>query len=185
MKIENLQIYNLLGAIKASKYPMTTDTSKCDAKITPTVLELGKQPRGTAHDNFLNGIVVVFDLTFSNKAWVEFERYHFAEIVSSQSTMHRIAKFDIKKCVNSYVTQNTIDEVNRLKDIYKKDPTPENYLTLLYNVPSGLELTAQIVTNYGQLKTIYNQRHNHKLPEWREFCETIIDLQFFKELTGL
>ena len=98
--------------------------------------------------------------------------------------MHRIAKFDIKKCVNSYVTQKTIDEVNRLKDIYKAEPTPENYLTLLYNIPSGLELTAQIVTNYGQLKTIYNQRHNHKLPEWREFCEIIINLQFFKELTG-
>ena len=33
-------------------------------------------------------------MTFSNKAWVEAERYRFLEFVSSQSTMHRITKFD-------------------------------------------------------------------------------------------
>lgn len=182
MKIENITLCNLEGAVKASKYPMAIDTNKCTSELTPTVLKLSHQPRGSAHDNFLNGIVVVFDLTFTNKAWVEFERYHFAEIVSSQSTMHRIAKFEIKESCNKYVTENTLNEVNRLKDIYNENPTAENYLHLLYNVPSGFELTAQIVTNYGQLKTMYSQRFNHRLPEWRDFCEWVESLPYFKEL---
>ena len=50
-----------------------------------------------AHGQFLTGIRVAFDLTFSNKAWVEAERYRFLEFVSSQSTMHRITKFDLDK----------------------------------------------------------------------------------------
>ena len=68
---------------------------------------------------------------------------------------------------------------------YKNNPTPENYLALLYNIPSGIELTAHIVTNYGQLKTMWHQRHNHRLPEWREFCDWILTLPKFKELTGI
>jgi hypothetical protein len=32
------------------------------------------------------------------------------------------------------------------------------------------------------LKTIYYQRKNHKLPEWREFCQWIEELPYFKDL---
>ena len=50
-----------------------------------------------AHGQFLTGIRVASDLTFSNKAWAEAERYPFLAFVSSQSTMHRITKFDLAK----------------------------------------------------------------------------------------
>lgn len=96
--------------------------------------------------------------------------------------MHRIAKFDIEGQCCPYVTANTIDEVNRLKDIYNNDPTPENYLTLLYNVPVGFELTARMTTNYRQLKTIYYQRKDHRLPEWRDFCAWVETIPLFKEI---
>jgi hypothetical protein len=69
--------------------------------------------------------------------------------------------------------------------MYDKDKTPENYLKLLYSIPSGLELTDHIVTNYGQLKTMWYQRHNHRLPEWRKFCDWILTLPKFSELTGI
>ena len=79
-----------------------------------------------------------------------------------------------------------------LKDIlaqYYLAVTPEDrneaYLRLLYNVPSAIELTAHIVTNYGQLKTMWHQRHNHRLPEWRRFCDWILTLPSFSELTGI
>lgn len=62
---------------------MSIDTSKCNSDITKTVKNLGGSDIGSGHDNFLNGIVVQFDLTFSNKAWVEMQRYHFIDFVSS------------------------------------------------------------------------------------------------------
>ena len=182
MKIENVQVYGLENAIQCSKYPMAVDVNELNPEVTDTVLNLGKSLMGSGHDNFLNGIVVQFDLTFSIKAWVEAERYHFLDFISSQSTMHRIAKFDIKTQCNSYVTENTINEVERLKGIYLETNEKEDYLRLLYNVPAGFELTAGMTTNYRQLKTIYHQRKNHRLPEWREFCNWVKELPMFREL---
>ena len=98
--------------------------------------------------------------------------------------MHCISKMDIRKQCNEYVTENTIAEVNRLKEIYLNDPTPENYLVLLYNVPVGFQLTAGMTTNYRQLKTIYAQRKTHRLPEWREFCKWIESLPYSELITG-
>lgn len=194
MKVSNWNVYNLENAIRASKYPMSADVDKLNSEITDTVKKLGSQPRGSAHDNFLHGILVSFDLTCSNKMWVEFERYHFADIVSGQSTMHRAPRLLEKESpfneykespFNEYVDDMILHRLKQLLVVYDKDKTPENYLKLLYNIPSGIELTDHIVTNYGQLKTMWYQRHDHRLPEWRAFCDWILTLPKFCELTGI
>ena len=56
----------------------------------------------------MTGIVVQFDLTFSNKAWVEAERYKFLNFVSSQSTMHRITKFNLDEVYMEYTDPRII-----------------------------------------------------------------------------
>ena len=185
MEITNYNVYNLENAIKASKYPMASDTTSKDSEITKTVYKLGRAKRGSGHDNYLHGILVSFDLTCSNKMWVEFERYHFADIVSSQSTMHKITNLLKEDAFNEYVTDVSKHAVYMCLRDYIENPTKDNYLRLLYNVPSGIELTAHIVTNYGQLKTMWYQRHDHRLPEWRKFCDWILTLPKFSELTGL
>lgn len=186
MKVSNGNVYNLENAIRASKYPMSSDVDKLNSDITDTVKKLGSQSRGSAHDNFLHGILVSFDLTCSNKMWVEFERYHFMDIVSGQSTMHRIARLlEGDAPFNDYVDPVIKHRVFEMAKEYNNDQTSENYLKLLYSIPSGLELTDHIVTNYGQLKTMWYQRHNHRLPEWRAFCDWILTLPKFCELTGI
>jgi hypothetical protein len=182
--IKNVQVYGLSNSFRVSKFPMQVDAEKCTADYTSTIGKLAKSPIGEGHDNMLLGIVVQFDLTFTVKAWTEAERYHFFDIVSSQSTMHRIAKMDYDKCFCEYVTDNTKAEMERLRAIYNADPTAENYLTLLYNCPTGLKLTAGITTNYRQLKTIYKQRKTHRLKEWRDFCDWIETLPFSDLITG-
>lgn len=162
---------------------MSVDTTALNPDVTPGIDKLGRAEAGSGHDNFLNGIVVQFDLTCSNKMWVEMERYHFMDFVSSQSTMHKAAKMEFHKCFNGYVTPRTLMECNRLKFEYQNNPTDENYLRLLYNLPSGMELTARMTTNYRQLKTIYRQRKNHRLPEWREFCRWLETLPHAEWIT--
>ena len=56
------------------------------------------------------------------------------------------------------------------------------YLEILYTNPAGFELTARMTTNYRCLKNIYVQRHDHRLPEWREFCKWIETLPYAQEL---
>lgn len=196
--IQNCHIYDLDESIRASKFPMST-TTRVSNEITDNTRKLGSCKTGTGHDNFLNGIRVSFDWTFSNKLSVELERYHFLDFVSSQSTMHRITKFNLKEQCNRYVdyriidiVQEKINEYNRLlnlspanSDAARKAREKEMeglYLCILYNIPSGFQLTARMTTNYRQLKTIYQQRKNHRLPEWREFCKWCESLPHFKEL---
>lgn len=187
MKIENLQIYDLTESLIASGFAMRTEV---DSTLSPTEkdikrgLNLVKASNGNgAHAQWLTGVRVAMDLTCTNKMWVEAERYRFLEFVTSQSTMHRISKFDLDKQCNEYVDNGIINIVEDLQINYINDPTPENYLKVLYNVPAGFEITARVTTNYRCLLNIYIQRHDHRLPEWREFCQYLIDnLPLFKEI---
>ena len=182
MIVTNVKIYDLEESIKASKYPMAVDTAACTADITETVKKLAQSPKGEGHDQFMTGIRVSFDVTFTVKCWVEAERYRFLEFVSSQSTMHRIAKFDLDKQYSEYVDKRIIGIMNELKDKYNETGSKEDYLRLLYSNPCGFKLTARLTTNYRCLKTVYSQRKSHRLPEWQEFCAWIETLPYSCEL---
>ena len=184
MKVTNVSIFGLEESIRASKYPMAVDIDALNSDVTGTVQGLAGSAPGSGHDQFLTGIVVQFDLTFTLKAWTEMQRYHFIDFVSSQSTMHRIARFDIAEQCNEYVDPDIIAIVQRNVERYKADMSPENYLRILYNIPTGFKLTARMTTNYRQLKTIYHQRKNHRLPDWRGFCNWIETLPLSEFITG-
>jgi hypothetical protein len=205
MKIENLRVYDLEESLIASGYPMRTElpARHADEKDIKRGLALTKASNGNgAHAQWLTGVRVAFDLTFTNKAWVEAERYHFFDFVSSQSTMHRITKFDLDTVYNKYVDPRIIEimkekvaQYNELGNMIADLPTSsgyiedlsvartEKYLEILYSNPAGFELTARMTTNYRCLLNIYIQRHDHRLPEWREFCAQMLEeLPYFKEL---
>lgn len=182
--INNAEISGLPGSIKASKYPMSVDISSLTEELTPTATRLAQAPKGEGHDNWLKGVVVQFDLTFTVKAWVEAERYHWFNIVSSQSTMHRITKFNLDSAYIEYTDKRIIKRMKELVAEYNADPTPDNYLRVLYSNPCGMRLTAKISTNYQQLKTMYAQRKNHRLPEWRDFCKWVESLPHSELITG-
>lgn len=200
MKFENVRVYDLDESIIASGYPMrtTTEMRKVEDGDIKRVLNLTKASNGNgAHGQWLTGVRVSFDLTFTNKAWVEAERYRFLEFVSSQSTMHRITKFNLRDQYNKYVDSRIIDiiqekvnEYNRLAALPNKTEErqkmmDELYLQILYSNPAGFELTARLTTNYRCLLNIYIQRHKHRLPEWREFCEELLHLPMFSELVQM
>ena len=182
--ISKVRVYGLAESIRASKYPMSVDVSTLPFGVTERVVKLAQSPKGEGHDNFLNGIVVQFDLAFTVKAWTEAERYHFLDFVSSQSTMHRITQFDLDTAYIEYTDRRIIEIVQELVAEYNENPTPENYLRVLYSNPCGMKLTARMTTNYRQLKTIYAQRKNHRLPEWRDFCAWIETLPYSEFITG-
>ena len=193
--ISNIKVYDLEESMRAAGYPMRTDLDEIldFTKDWDRAQRLTKASRfNAAHAQFLTGIVVNFDLTFSNKAWIEAERYRFLNFVSSQSTMHCITKFGLRKQCNEYVDERIITIVQEYIDLYNSLTAQDEetikfkknlYLKILYNLPSGFQLTARMTTNYRCLLNIYNQRHDHRLPEWREFCNQLLEeLPFFKEL---
>ena len=195
--VSNVRVYGLDEAIRAAKYPKAVELDGLTAELTKGIKACSTCPTGTGHDNFLKGIIVQFDLTLSEKAWPEAQRYHWLDFVSSCSTMHKLQAMKPKDCCNRYVDPRVIDVLQEKIDRYnwlvatnKKpeyninpDEIKEARLEMLYNIPSGFELTAAMTTNYLQLKTILQQRRHHALPDWQMFCDWIETLPRFLELT--
>lgn len=191
--VTNVKIYDLEESLIASGYPMRTELverelDEKDIKRGRKLVEATKSGNG-AHSQFLTGIRVNFDLTCSNKMWVEAERYRFLEFVSSQSTMHRITKFDLDDQYNEYVDARIIAIMKMKVDAYNnaiennedQETLKRKYLEILYSNPAGFCLTARMTTNYRCLRNIYIQRKDHRLPEWRAFCQWIETLPYAKE----
>ena len=173
--ISNVNIYGLETASEGESYPMSVEVNRAEGS-----------------DSVLNGVIVQFDLTFTNKAWVEAERYHFLDFVSTQSTIHRITNVDLDEVYIEYVDSRIIaimkekaKEYNELQEDIRalrkegKDTTTlddlagQKYLEVLYSNPAGFKLTARMTTNYRDLRTIYFSRRTNRLPEWRAFCDWI------------
>ena len=196
--ITNVKVYDLEESMVASGYAMINeyDSQEAEAQANTIITDnldsnrhykraiaLTKAPLNSGHVSWAKGVVVNMDITFTNKAWIELQRYHFIDIITGMSTMHRIAKFDLNHVFNEYVDPHIIIHLKAIQKEYINNPTPENYLKLLYSTPSGVLMTGRVTTNYLQLMNIYSQRHNHRLPEWREFSQGLIDeLPLFKEL---
>lgn len=201
--VSNVNVYGFEEAVKGAKYSYAIDTNAVTDEVTKTTLSLANSKAGSGHDQFMTGIIVQFDLTFSNKAWVEAERYKFLNFISSQSTMHRITKFDLDQAYLPYVDKRIVEIMkekvkayndlqaqmtsfkNEGKDVSEiMNTLNEMYLEILYSNPAGFRLTAKMTTNYRALKTIYNQRKDHRLPEWRAFCEWVKTLPHSEFITG-
>ena len=192
-KIENTEVFGLNKSIIASGNAMRTNIENNTIPFTEKDFNrahsLGTTNSGEGHDNFLNGIIVQFDLYAPLFMWKQIQRYHFLDFISSQSTMHRLTKFNVKECCVDDVDKVIIDRYQQLLDMYNRSINEMNneektalWRTLVASLPSGFVLGATLTTNYRQLKTIYNQRRNHKLTEWHQFCEWCDQLPFFKDL---
>ena len=199
--ITNYNVYDLEQTLVASGYAMIEDYSeqeiikeqntlildidtcaKDENRHVKRALKLSKAPLNSGHVSFAKGIVVNMDITFTNKAWIEFQRYHFADIITGMSTMHRISKFDLDEAFNEYTDPVIISRLEELQEMYNLTKDKEDYLKLLYSTPAGLEMTGRVTTNYLQLMNMWQQRHNHRLPEWQIFCQELVDkLPLFKE----
>ena len=206
-KVDNVDVYGLPQSIYRSGYPMLKEAPtrkefiENSIEIATAITEKNydnphiqraiqlAQSKGGGHDQFLTGIHVDFDLTVSNKCWVEAERYRFLDFISSMSSMHRAAFFKIGECCNEYASKDEITVAEALQEKYNSidgkefpDKKKSAYLDLLYNIPSGFELMAGMTTNYRCLKNVYAQRNNHRLPDWHVVCDWIKTLPLANEL---
>lgn len=199
MEIINLKVYGLEESIIRSGYPMQVgkpdnletlqykrDSSEYLKSYTRSE-KLANTPTGSGHNNFLKGIIVQFDLRYPEYFSPQLQRYHWIDIVSSQSKMHKLMSRQlVKDDFTEYVLQETIDQLNIWIDNYinsKFCNKDQMFKSVITNLPSGYLKWMGISTNYLQLKTIYKQRKNHKLQEWKDFCAWIETLPMSQLIT--
>lgn len=199
IEIKNTKVYGLEESIIRSGYPMqigdpgdfdfdNVNSLKRDCLSKKTIdrsLALSSTKIGSGHSNFLKGIIVQFDLKYPEYFSPQLQRYHWIDIVSSQSKMHKLTS---RRLTVDDFTQNVdrtiIDIINNFISEYSNVPTQTVFNQIISNLPSGYLKWMGISTNYLQLKTIYNQRKHHKLSEWKKFCELIETLPMSELIIG-
>lgn len=214
LEITNWKVYDLEESVIASRNAMRLTPPEYTQEEFEQSLErakvLAKTPNCSGHQTFLSGIRVSFDIKYPNYISPELQRYHWVDIVTSASKMHRLMEMDLDMCCNKYVTKGMIDEMKSLIQVYKDIRDNKNFtfarfhfrdgsavttgdknealyyafMACISNCPQGIELFMRCSTNYLQLKNIYHQRKKHKLIEdWREgFCQNFVEkLPYFEE----
>ena len=179
--IDNWVVYDLKESVIAARNAMRlTPPEYTDEEFEaslPRAIKLANAPQSSAHDHFLCGIRVAFDIKYPAYFSPELQRYHFNDIVCSSSKMHRLVNMNMDLCFNEYVTEDSKSMMKNLIQIYNRDKSYENFMRVLSNCPLGIELFMRCTTNYLALRTIYHQRKNHKLKtDWVEgFCKNFVE----------
>ena len=159
-------------------------------------LATGLRNAGTDHRKFMRMITVYLDITAPLYWWKEFDTYKVGTVANSCSTMHKIAAkeftlddFSCEHLENSWLAhlKETIRLLNEARDAYhwcNTDAKKEWWWQMIQLLPSSYNQKRTVMLNYEVLANIYKSRKDHKLDEWREFCDWIKTLPYSELITG-
>ena len=201
IKIENVEVAGLSTAIRGMRNPMDswdkTDSGQgsnwyvigdADMELCRKLIKAGPE-----HRKFLRQIYVGFDITLPRYVWSEFDTYSNVT-KNSCSTMHKLFKKDcpitLEQFMYNYndidILMTTLERLNRLSTDYFKAPTQVQKDSILRRakamLPEGFLQKRTVSTNYEQLRNIYHQRKNHRLPCWHKICGEIENLLYAEDL---
>lgn len=194
MRVSDCKVDGIDDALKCLGLSYGTELETTRGKRV--LKSLLAKPLNSGEANVLTGINVRMRVQASIKWWQQAQRYHWFQIAMSESVMHMIANPNIKITLDNFeysehdeigphnpVVQSFIDYRNGLLDLYNGVPLPPSVkCELIYSVPVSLLEEAYVTTNYLQLMTMYRQRYNHTLDEWKMFCRYVYELPVMGEL---
>lgn len=158
---------------------------------------------GTDESKFMRQIFVSMDITAPLYWWKEADTYKIATVSNSCSTMHKITSSEITEESYSFdpepdkpLTNLPTNDYVRILDIKNRAVADVEWLRKKYNEtkdkrywrlliqinPDGWLQKRTWTGNYQNLRNMYFARKNHKLIEWRQFCQIIEQLPYSKEL---
>ena len=186
-----------------------TDYEGCYAYIGKKDLELAQRliKAGPEHRKFLRQIFVSFDITAPFYWLKEFDTYKVGTVANSCSTMHKLASYPIDidnfeiedfnpdlifwtndngdSPVDYEIKDHIEDHIfflEKLRQKYLETKDKRYWKELVRWLPEGWLQKRTITLNYENLRSMYLQRKNHKLSEWRYFCDWIKSLPYAEEL---
>lgn len=173
------------------------DLGENDYKLLKTLAHAGPD-----HGKFLRMITVTMDITAPLYWWKEFDTYKVGTVANSCSTMHKIHAKEFT--LDDFSHEHLFDGIDRIEgdndlEYYENPTTALKYLVRILNyyrskfietkdkrywwqmiqlLPTSYNQRRTVLLNYQVLKSMYHARKNHKLDEWREFCQFIETLPY-------
>lgn len=145
---------------------------------------------GTDHRKYMRMMPVYVRITAPLYWWKEFDTYKVGTVANSCSTMHKIQEkeFTLDDFSHEHLSTGEYGNIELLKSIitclnvarnwFIKTKDKEFWWQMIQLLPSSYNQTRNVMLNYEVLSNIYHSRKNHKLDEWREFCEWIKNLPY-------
>lgn len=82
------------------------------------------------------------------------------------------------------VLDNMIFYLNKARELYLETKDKQYWWQMIQLLPSSYNQKRTVMLNYEVLANIYPMRKNHKLDEWRDFCDWIETLPYSELITG-
>lgn len=208
IKIEHTTVTGWEAALRGMRNPLNSwklsDTAWNTNTGLPIIgkhdLELAKKlvKSGSEHRKFMRYIIVSFDITAPMMWMSQIDTYKVGTVRNSTSKMHKLlakpfelsdfaidGMHDLAKGALAVI----VDELNQWRRMYLDTPKEETekrkalWEGVLRVLPESYCQTSTMLMNYEVLRNIYQQRVNHKLNEWHEFCKWIQSLPYSELIT--
>lgn len=207
IEITNEETYGWEEAIRGMRNPMNS-WSNIDSKwdgfgeahgysIGGNDLSLMKKlvNAGSDHSKFMRMITVYCDITAPLYWWKEYDTYKVGTVANSCSTMHKIHEKEFT--LDDFSHEHLIDEnentwrwafeaslvgLNTARELFLETKDKKYWWQMIQLLPSSYNQKRTVQLNYAVLRNMYHARKNHKLDEWRTFCEWVETLPYAKEL---
>lgn len=205
IKIENVSVNNLESAIRGMRNPLNS----WDKSDTETV-----QNNYYAGDMKTHMITVSCDILAPLYWWKEYDTYKVGTVANSCSTMHTICnkEFSVDDFSNEHLSHSAdggaycklervgewetelypkallrliVVLLNSNRTMYLQTKDKKYWWQIIQLLPSSYNQRRTVLLNYEVLLNMYHSRKNHKLDEWRQFCEWIETLPYMRELLGV
>lgn len=211
IKLENIDVYGWEAAIRGARNPMNS-WDKSDtifhSEYAPAIGENDEKllrslaNAGPDHGKFLRMITVSVDITAPLYWWKEFDTYKVGTVANSCSTMHKIhaKEFTLDDFSHEHLMaknlggdihsgclstlKKVINVLNSMRTQFLITKDKFFWWQLIQLLPSSYNQRRTVLLNYQVLKSMYHARKNHKLDEWRIFCDFIKNLPHSELITG-
>lgn len=203
-----------MGAMRGMRNPMDSwsrsdslfqyvnHPEKLKVKLGENDLDLASRliKAGSCDRKFLRMIHIQCDVIAPMYWWKEFDTYKVGTVANSCSTMHKLGSRPLTIedfSIDSEVLMTPIVQMdfgaflvkyNRLISLWKKTESPEEkkeYWRLMIQwLPQSFMQRRTLDFNYETALAIIKQRKNHKLSEWHDFCDMLLELPYMKEFVS-
>ena len=196
--VSNVEVFNFDGALRGMRNPLNSwDKSDSSWDETRTVYNVGRSDlslmnrlykAGSEHRKYLRQIFISMDIVAPVFWWAELDTYKVNVTRNSCSFMHKgtskpftISDFSTNGMPEEFL-ESVVKNLNFLRDEYLTTNNPEVFEQIRCLLPSGYNQRSTITMNYENAVNMINQRSNHRLSEWREFCEVLRKLPYMEEI---
>lgn len=205
IKIENVDVYGFESAIRGMRNPLNS-WKRSDSFFTDHGTSVGENDLdlmkrlfkgGTEHRKYLRFIDVTMDITSHHAWWAEFDTYKIGTVRNSCSKMHKI---HVKEFVaDDFSTEGieecggrtlevfvcVLNELERLRRLFNETQEKKYWRAIIELLPIGYNIKATVKFNYEVAVRIIQQRKGHKLDEWHELVEVLLNLPYMKQITRM